>query len=75
MEFWKFPTFFFTPTKLINMDFYFTMCQSYVFETLGHWMNYVIKIKDPLNEWNVILIYYVTWILKFLNFFNYLKKN
>ncbi len=22
-------------------------------------MNYVSKIKNPLNEWNVILIYYV----------------
>jgi hypothetical protein len=22
-------------------------------------MKYVLKIKDPLNEWNVILIYYV----------------
>jgi hypothetical protein len=22
-------------------------------------MNYVLKTKDPLNEWNVILIYYV----------------
>jgi hypothetical protein len=30
-----------------------------VFETLGYWMNYVLKTKDPLNEWNVILIYYV----------------
>jgi hypothetical protein len=29
-----------------------------VFETLGHWMNYVLKTKDPLNG-NVILIYYV----------------
>jgi hypothetical protein len=22
-------------------------------------MNYILKTKDPLNEWNVILIYYV----------------
>ncbi len=22
-------------------------------------MKYLLKIKDPLNEWNVILIYYV----------------
>jgi hypothetical protein len=28
-------------------------------------MNYVLKTKDPLNEWNVILIYYV---MEFLNF-------
>jgi hypothetical protein len=27
-------------------------------------MNYVCKTKDPLNEWNVILIYYV---MDFLN--------
>jgi hypothetical protein len=27
-------------------------------------MNYVLKTKDSLNEWNVILIYYV---LDFLN--------
>jgi len=26
------------------------------FETLGYWMNHVFKTKDPLNEWNVILI-------------------
>jgi len=43
----------------MDMDFYLTMCQSYVFETLGYWINYVEKTKDPLNEWNVILIYYV----------------
>jgi hypothetical protein len=30
-----------------------------VFETLGYWMNHVLKNKDPLNERNVILIYYV----------------
>jgi hypothetical protein len=35
-----------------------------VFETLKYWMNYILKIKDPLNEWNVILIYYV---MDFLN--------
>jgi hypothetical protein len=28
-------------------------------------MNYVLKTKDPLNEWNVILIYYVMEILNF----------
>jgi hypothetical protein len=22
-------------------------------------MNYILKTKDPLNEWNVILIYYI----------------
>jgi hypothetical protein len=27
-------------------------------------MNYVKKNKDPLNEWNVILIYYVMGFLK-----------
>ncbi len=48
----------------MDMDFYFTMCWSYVFETLGYWMNHVLKTKDPLNEWNVILIYYVTGFLK-----------
>jgi hypothetical protein len=26
-------------------------------EILGYWMNYVLKTEDPLNEWNVILIY------------------
>jgi hypothetical protein len=35
-----------------------------VFETLVYWMNYVLKTKDPLNEWNVILIYYVMDFLK-----------
>jgi hypothetical protein len=35
-----------------------------MFETLGYWMNYVLKLKDPLNEWNVILIYYVMNFLK-----------
>jgi hypothetical protein len=59
MDFWNFPTLFVIPTKLMDMDFYLTMCQSYVFETLGYWINYVEKTKDPLNEWNVILIYYV----------------
>jgi hypothetical protein len=28
-------------------------------------MNYVLKNKDPLNQWNVILIYYVMGYLKF----------
>jgi hypothetical protein len=51
----------------MDMDFYFTMCSFYVFETLGHWMNYVLKTKYPLNEWNVILIYYV------MNFFKFQK--
>jgi hypothetical protein len=32
-------------------------------------MNYVLKTKDPLNEWNVILIYYV------MDFFNPQKIN
>jgi hypothetical protein len=45
--------------KLMDMDFYLTMCWSYVFETLGYWMNYVLRTKIPLNELNVILIYYV----------------
>jgi hypothetical protein len=48
----------------MDMDFYVTMCSSYVFETLGYWMNCVLKTKDPLNEWNVILIYYVMDIFK-----------
>jgi hypothetical protein len=30
-----------------------------VFETLEYYMNYVLKNKNPLNEWNVILIYYI----------------
>jgi hypothetical protein len=51
----------------MDMDFYFTMCYSYVFETLRHWMNYVLKTKHPINEWNVILIYYVMDFLKFQN--------
>jgi hypothetical protein len=46
------------------MNFYFTMCLFYMFETLGYWMNYVLTTKDPLNEWNVILIYYVMDFLK-----------
>jgi hypothetical protein len=36
-----------------------------MFETLGHWTNYVSKTKDPLNEWNLILIYFVMDFLKF----------
>ncbi len=64
MDFSILPTFFVTPAKLMDMDFYLTICQSYVFETLGYWMNYVKKIKDPLNEWNVILTYYVMDFLK-----------
>ncbi len=47
------------PTKLMDMDFYFTMHLSYVFEILGYWMNYVEETKENLNDWNVILIYYV----------------
>jgi hypothetical protein len=35
-----------------------------MFETLGNWMNRVLKTKNPLNEWNVILIYYVMDFLK-----------
>jgi hypothetical protein len=35
-----------------------------MFEILGYWTNYVLKTKDPLNEWNVILIYYVMDFLK-----------
>jgi hypothetical protein len=27
-----------------------------MFETLGYWMNRVFETKNPLNEWNVILI-------------------
>jgi len=46
MDFWIFPTLFVTPAKLMDMDFYLTMCYSYVFETLG----YVQKTKDPLNK-------------------------
>jgi len=44
-----------------------------VFETLGYWMSYVLKTKDPLNEWNVILIYYVMDFLNPKNC-NYLKS-
>jgi len=44
----------------------------YVFETLGYWMNYVKKTKDPLNEWTVILIYYVVDFSKSQNY-NYFK--
>ncbi len=43
-----------------------------MFETLGYWMNYFQKTKDPLNEWNVILIYYGMDFLKFHKY-NYLK--
>jgi hypothetical protein len=57
------PTLFVTPTKLMDMYFYFTCVSFNVFETLGYWMNYVLKNKDPLNEWNVILIYYVMDII------------
>ncbi len=46
------------------MDFYLTMCNYYVFGTLEYWMNHVKKTKNPLNEWNVILIYYVMDFLK-----------
>ncbi len=55
------------------MNFYLTMCLSYVFETFGYWMNYVLKTKNVLNEWNVILIYYV---MNFFNpkFYNYFKS-
>jgi hypothetical protein len=35
-----------------------------MFETLEYWMNYILKTKDALNEWNVILIYYVMDFLK-----------
>jgi hypothetical protein len=35
-----------------------------VFKTLGYWINYILKTKDPLKELNVILIYYVMKILK-----------
>jgi hypothetical protein len=41
MDFWILPTLFVIPTKLMDMDFYFTMWQSYVFETLGYLINYV----------------------------------
>ncbi len=44
-----------------------------MFETLGYWMNYVLKIKDPLNKWNVILIYYFMEFSNF-QFFYYLKR-
>jgi len=30
-----------------------------LFETLGYLINYILKTKNALNEWNVILIYYV----------------
>jgi hypothetical protein len=72
MNFWVLPTLFVTPIKFMDMVFYLTMCQSYVFETLGYWMDYVLKIKDPLNEWNVILLYYVMDFLNPKNY-NYLK--
>jgi hypothetical protein len=44
-----------------------------VFETWGYSMNYVLKTKDPLNEWNVILIYYVMDFLKSQKY-NYFKS-
>jgi hypothetical protein len=34
-------------------------------------MNYVFFLKDPLNEWNVILIYH---IMEFQNPKNYILK-
>ncbi len=27
--------------KFMDMDFYLIMCSSYMFDTLGYWMNYV----------------------------------
>jgi hypothetical protein len=63
MDFWILRTFFVTPTKVMDMYFYFTCVSLNVFETLGYWMNYVLINKDPLNEWNVILIYYVMDII------------
>jgi hypothetical protein len=36
-------------------------------------MNYLKKTKDPLNEWNVILIYYIMNFSKSQKY-NYLKK-
>jgi hypothetical protein len=36
--------------------------------------NYVLKTKNPLNEWNVILIYYVMDFLKSQNC-NYFKSH
>jgi hypothetical protein len=58
------PILFVTLAKLMDMDFYLTMCNYYVFGTLEYWMNHVKKTKNPLNEWNVILIYYVMDFLK-----------
>jgi hypothetical protein len=37
-------------------------------------MNYILKSKDPLNEWNVILIYYFMDFLNPKNF-TYLKSS
>ncbi len=54
----------------IDMDFYLTICQFHVFETLVYQMK---KIKGPLNEWNVILIYYVMDFSK-SQIFKLLKK-
>jgi hypothetical protein len=44
-----------------------------MFETLRYWMNYVFKTKNPLNEWNVILTYYVMDYSNFKNY-NYFKS-
>jgi hypothetical protein len=35
------------------MDFYLTMYESYVFETLEYFIINVFKSKDALNEWNM----------------------
>jgi len=37
-------------------------------------MNYVLKFKDPLNEWNVILIY-MLWTFYNPKNCNYLKSS
>jgi hypothetical protein len=43
----------------MDMDFYLVIYYSYMFKTLGYWINYIENNKNPLNEWNVILICYV----------------
>jgi hypothetical protein len=59
MHFWILATIFVMFTKHMNMDFYLILYKSHVFKTLGSRLIFVYKTKDSLNEWNMILIYYV----------------
>jgi len=60
MDFWILKTHFATPIKPMNMDFYFTIYYSYVFEILGYNMINVLKAKNIMNKCNMISIYCVT---------------